>query len=122
LIPELGYDEDRNLVYVKFEGKLAVDEYSKLAEFFNSLPEEKKMRYLADVTELEGSLLDRKTREMFAGSTARFPESKIAVVGGNPVTRMICKTVVVTMGKLKETGFLKNEAEAVSWLGKIKIQ
>ena len=116
MIPEFGYDEERNLIWVKLIGQVTVEEYQHFADFVNSLPRERKMRYLVDISRMDNSLFDRKTRNMVSESTERIPGSKIAMLGGSPITRMIAKTIVATMGKLHETGFFKTEEKAITWL------
>ncbi|MBN2380559.1 STAS/SEC14 domain-containing protein [candidate division WOR-3 bacterium] len=113
---EVSHDRRINLVRVRFTGEVSEEEYGQFAEFINSLPPAKKMRYLADISELKMPLWARRTRKLMANKTERIPGSRIAVIGASYVGRMFARAFSTAMGKQEETDFFKNEEYALRWL------
>ena len=112
----VDYDETRGVLNIRFVGEIKENEYLEISRSIKKLPPEKRMKLVINLSDNNSSLHRQETREMLARGLERVPGSRIAVIGSTPVTRMMAKTFVASLGQPESTGFFKNEKEALRWI------
>lgn len=110
------FEKKDGISFIRFRGEINDDDCLEITKQISELPLERKLRIIIDLSETNTCLHKKESREMLARSLARVPGSRIAVVASTPVTRMMAKTLVATLGEPESTVFFKNEEEAIKWL------
>ncbi|MBD3285310.1 hypothetical protein GF338_03135 [candidate division WOR-3 bacterium] len=77
----------------------------------------KRRLVLVDMShDKDPSSMSKEARKAYAEHTEIIKPEKVAMVGANPVARMVAKIALSIMGRSDITKFFKTEDEALAWL------
>lgn len=119
---KLWYDAERKIIYLKtFKTMTAEDVHQLMAQAAEEFEGKEADFSLIDMTDAGTEHLGKDTRDAFKQYADSLEYKKIAIVGANPVTRMLARVALAVTGKSKIARFFKTEAQALEWLkGKTK--
>lgn len=114
---KIYYDEQNSVARIEHYDTVNADDARRIVDAVAKLLEGKEHRYMMDdISRVSMAKLDKETRKEFAKAGERIQLEKIAMVGADPMTRMMSKVVVTLSGDAKRTKFFKTEKEALAWL------
>lgn len=116
---EVCFNEEQDVLYVRFIGELEKQGYYEIVNHVSSLPEEKRSRIIVDISAANAQIWDRKVRQMFAEESRKIPGDRIAIIGASPTLRMMAQMIIASAKKTTtgtEYKFFKTEEEAIVWL------
>jgi pyruvate carboxylase len=119
MIPEMSFDEKNEILFLKF-----VEEWTEkdIPEMFSRirmfLEGKKKKNILGDVSEAPAQSYSRQMRNMVGEEVVDLKLDKVAILGANPVLRMMAKVLLAVIGNKwsAETRFFGSKAEALAWI------
>ncbi|MBN2379310.1 STAS/SEC14 domain-containing protein [candidate division WOR-3 bacterium] len=111
------FDEEQGVLYVKtFKTIDAEDIHRLMPEVEKALEGKTNRLIIGDLSQNPSDLLTKEARQAFKRYTDKVNFDRIAVIGVNPITRMIVKIAVTIIGQSKKTQFFKTETQALAWL------
>lgn len=119
MIPHMQYDEENQALVLRFTEVWTEEDipglFSRLREY---LGEKEKKNILGDVSQAPTQSYSKEFRKMIAEEAASLSLDKVAVVGANPVLRMMAKVLLAIIGQKwsVETKFFTAEKDALVWL------
>jgi hypothetical protein len=116
---EVCFNEEQDVLYVRFIGELEKQGYYEIVNHVSSLPGEKRSRIIVDISAANAQIWDRKVRQMFAEESRNIPGDRIAIIGASPTLRMMAQMIIASAKKTTtgtEYKFSKTEEEAIVWL------
>ncbi|MBD3285636.1 hypothetical protein GF359_04180 [candidate division WOR-3 bacterium] len=119
MIPETRFDKDKGAVVIKFTEVWAEKDIPVLFSKLRELLEDKPRRLLiADVSEAAPQKYSKEFRRLVGEETPTLKLEKTAILGANPVVRMMAKVLMAAMKKKIpfNAEFFKKEKNAVEWL------
>ncbi|MBN2381018.1 STAS/SEC14 domain-containing protein [candidate division WOR-3 bacterium] len=118
---KINFEETDKVLYVEVLEKItAEDVHAIVAEVTRLLPEGKTSGsyIIGDISAVEGDargLIDKEARQVFRTYTERLRFIKTAIVGANPVMRMVAKVALAVMGDGTSARFFKTAEDALEW-------
>lgn len=113
---KIFYDEECGAAHIVHFDQVNADDARQIIDAVAQLLEGKPHRYMMDdISRVSMAKIDKETRKEFAKAGDKIQLEKIAMVGADPMTRMMSKVVVTLSGDAKRSKFFKTEAEAVAW-------
>ncbi|MBN2379307.1 STAS/SEC14 domain-containing protein [candidate division WOR-3 bacterium] len=114
---EIFYNTEFEAAYIVHYDRVNADDARQIIDSVAELLEGKKHRYMVDdISRVSMTKLDKETRAVFAKAGEKIQLEKIAMIGADPMTRMMSKVVVALTGEAKRTKFFRTEQEALAWL------
>lgn len=111
------YEQENGVLRVEIVGELMYEEASPIIHTIQKELAVREHGYiLADMSRTPSFQLDRKTRKILQEEAVTLNLDKIAIVGANPVIRMLAKVLVTVIGRGKSSQFFKTDKEALAWL------
>lgn len=114
---KVWFDADAGVLYVKTFKTIDAEDIHRLMPEVEKSLEGRPHRYIiGDLSQNPSDLLTKEARQAFKRYTDTVNYDRIAVIGVNPITRMIVKIAVTIIGQSGKTRFFKTETEALAWL------
>ncbi len=119
MIPQMSFDEKNQILHLKFT---EVWDEKDIPEMFNRmrthLEGREKRILLGDVSGAAPQSYSKEMRKMVADEATTLKLDKIAIMGANPVLRMMAKVLLAVIGNKwsAETRFFGSKEEALAWL------
>jgi len=119
MIPELSFDDNSEVLKIKFTEPW-IEEV--IPEFFSRmramLDGRGHRNIIGDVTDAAQQKYTKKFRQMIADESESLNLDRVAILGANPVLKMMAKVLLAVIGKklLVEANFFSKEDDAFEWL------
>jgi hypothetical protein len=114
---KVWFDQEQGVLYVKTFKTIDAEEIHQLIPQVEKSLEGKPERHIiGDLSENPTDPLTKQARQAFKQYANSLNYDRIAIIGVNPLTRMIVKIAVKIIGQSDKTQFFNNEAEALRWL------
>ncbi|MBN2379309.1 STAS/SEC14 domain-containing protein [candidate division WOR-3 bacterium] len=114
---KVHYDEKNTTAEVKYVGDISVDDVDRITERLNEVLEGKTERSaISDISESPFMQIGKEAKMKMAEIGKTLNLDRVAVVGANPMNRMMGKIVLALFGKSQESKFFKTKVEALGWL------
>lgn len=112
--PSVRIAEDgEGIVRITRRGDISPEEGLAFQEAMEGLLSRSSLRILADVR--EAGEVPVEVRRMYYRMAERVPDTRVALVGAKPYTRVVMNFILRMTNRIHATYF-ENEVEAVAWL------
>ncbi|MBD3285311.1 hypothetical protein GF338_03140 [candidate division WOR-3 bacterium] len=113
---KIWFDDKKGVLYVKTFKTIDAEDIHRLMPEVDRLLGGNPHRYiLGDLSENPSDLLTKEARQAFK-KYKDVEYDRIAVIGVNPITRMVVKIAIKIIGQSDKTRFFNSEDEALKWL------
>lgn len=113
---QVWFDETQGVLHVEYVGTVDIDNHHELIRKLNSISRLQKNLTLVDLSEMKMPRWDRKTRQALAAELNQEEYPKVAIIGANPILRMLARTFTPLLHWKQAIEFFESENDALIWL------
>lgn len=118
---KVAYDDEQGILHIRFTEDITPEDICEINKIYGKEPSDKTAAIIVDISDTKMSTWatpwDRETRQRVAASVPpNPPKSRVAIIGSTSISRMLTKVGLSVIGRIKDSRFFKNEAQAVAWL------